>query len=125
MLARARKEFNVDERRTYLMGHAIGGAGTLYLGSEYSSNWAAVAAIAPVAMELNMESILAKLTMPVLVIQGDADTVVPVENTRKWIAAMKARKMDYKYNQVPGGDNDSVIATGMPDVFAFFAAHTK
>jgi len=27
-----RKEFNVDERRTYLMGHSMGGAGTLYLG---------------------------------------------------------------------------------------------
>ena len=43
----ARKEFNVDERRTYLMGHSMGGAGTLYLGSQYASNWAAVAAIAP------------------------------------------------------------------------------
>jgi predicted esterase len=125
VLAGARKEFNVDERRTYLMGHSMGGAGTLYLGSEYASNWAAVAAIAPAAMELDMESILAKLTMPVLVIQGDADTVVPVENTRKWIAAMKDRKMDYKYNEVPGGDNDSVTATGMPDIFAFFNAHTK
>jgi dipeptidyl aminopeptidase/acylaminoacyl peptidase len=76
-------------------------------------------------MELDMESILAKLTMPVLVIQGDGDTVVPLENTRKWIAAMKDRKTDYTYNEVPGGDHDSVIATGMPDVFAFFNAHTK
>jgi len=127
VLAMARKEFNVDERRTYLMGHSMGGAGTLYLGSKYASNWAAVAATAPAAqcMESDMESILAKLTMPVLVIQGDADTVVPVENTRKWIAAMKDRKMDHKYNEIPGGDNGSVIATGMPDIFAFFNAHTK
>jgi dipeptidyl aminopeptidase/acylaminoacyl peptidase len=63
--------------------------------------------------------------MPVLVIQGDADTVVPVENTSRWIGAMKARKTTYKYNEVPGGDHDSVIATGMPDVFEFFNAHSK
>jgi predicted peptidase len=127
VLAMARKEFNVDERRTYLMGHSMGGAGALYLGSRYAWNWAAVAAIAPATrgMELDMESILDKLTLPVLVIQGDADTVVPVENTRKWIAAMKDRKMDYKYNEVPGGDDDSAIATGMPDIFAFFNVHTK
>jgi poly(3-hydroxybutyrate) depolymerase len=127
VLAMARKEFNVDERRIYLMGHSMGGAGTLFLASRYASNWAAVAAIAPgeVRMELDMESILAKLTMPVLVIQGDADTVVPVENTSRWIGAMKARKTTYKYNEVPGGDHDSVIATGMPDVFEFFNAHSK
>ena len=33
-----RKEFNVDEHRTYLMGHPMGGAGTLYLGAKYASN---------------------------------------------------------------------------------------
>ncbi len=127
VLAVARREFNVDERRTYLMGHSVGGAGTLYLGSKYASNWAAVAAVAPAAqrMESDMESILAKLTMPVLLIQGDRDTVVPVEDTRKWIAAMKDRKIDLKYDEIPGGDNASVIAAGMPGIFAFFNAHTK
>lgn len=127
LLAMARKEFNVDDKRTYLMGHSMGGAGTIYLGSKYASNWAAIAAIAPAArrMESNMESILPKLKMPVLVVQGDADTAVPVENTRKWIAAMKDRKMNYQYKEIPGGDHGSVIGTGMPDIFAFFNAHKK
>jgi pimeloyl-ACP methyl ester carboxylesterase len=127
VLAMARKEFNVDERRTYLMGHSMGGAGTIYLSSKHASNWAAVAAIAPAArrMESNMPTILPKLTMPVLVIQGDADIAVPVEGTRKWIAAMKDRSMDYQYKEIPGGDHGSVIATGMPDIFAFFNAHTR
>jgi poly(3-hydroxybutyrate) depolymerase len=127
LLAMACKEFNVDERRTYLLGHSMGGAGALYLGSRYASNFAAIAAIAPAArrMESDMGSMLAKLTMPVLVIQGDADTVVPAEDTRKWIAAMNDRKMDYQYIAVPGGDDDSVIAKGMPGVFAFFNTHTK
>lgn len=71
-----------------------------------------------------MQPILPELTMPVLVIQGDADTGVPAENTRKWIAAMKERKMD-KYREIPGGDHGSVIATDMPDIFAFVDAHAK
>jgi len=45
-----RKEFNVDERRIYLMGHSMGGAGTYYLGSKYAKVWAALAPIAPAAM---------------------------------------------------------------------------
>jgi predicted peptidase len=128
LLAMARKDFNVDERRTYLMGHSMGGAGTLYLGSKYASNWAAIAAIAPAArrMEANMQPVLTPLkAMPLIVIQGDADTAVPVENTRKWIAAMKDMKMNYKYDEIPEGTHGSVIATGMPDIFAFFNSHTK
>ena len=42
-----RKEFNVDENRTYLMGHSMGGAGSIYLGVKHASIWAAVGAEAP------------------------------------------------------------------------------
>jgi poly(3-hydroxybutyrate) depolymerase len=42
-----KKEFNVDENRTYLMGHSMGGAGTIYLGVKYASIWAAIGAEAP------------------------------------------------------------------------------
>ena len=91
-----RKEFSVDNSRTYLMGHSMGGAGTLYLGSKYPSNWAAIAAIAPAAfaMQANAATLLTpvKDTMPVMITQGDADTAVPVQNTRAWIAAMNGLK---------------------------------
>jgi len=33
--------------------------------------------------------------------------------------------MNYKYKKIPGGDHGNVIHTGMPDIFAFFNAHTK
>jgi len=125
VLAIAWKEFKVDERRIYLLGHSMGGAGSLYLGSKYASSWAAVAAIAPAAERLDLESTLAKLTMPVMVVQGDADTSVPVADTRKWVAAMKDRNLDYKYDEIPGGDHSSVIATSMSEIFAFFNAHSK
>jgi len=42
-----RKEFKVDDDRTYLMGHSMGGAGTLYLAIKYPQRWAAIAALAP------------------------------------------------------------------------------
>ena len=124
-----RKEFNVDEKRTYLMGHSMGGAGTLYLGTKYASNWAAIAAIAPAAfaMQANAAAMLTpvKDTMPVIVTQGDADTAVPVANTRTWIEVMKELKMNYKYVEMPGEDHGSIISKGMPDIFTFFKAHSK
>jgi predicted peptidase len=124
-----RKEFNVDDRRTYLMGHSMGGAGTLYLGTKYASNWAAIAAIAPAAfaMQANAVPMLTRVkdTMPIIITQGDADTAVPVANTRLWHDAMVELKMHYAYVEMGQEDHGSIISKGMPDIFAFFNAHTK
>lgn len=129
VLEMIRKEFNVDERRTYLMGHSMGGAGALYLGTKYASNWAAVAAIAPAAfsMQANARAMLApvKDTLPVIVTQGDADTAVPAANTRAWIEVMKELKMDHKYVEVAGAGHGDIIAITMPEIFAFFRDHAK
>ena len=38
---------------------------------------------------------------------------------------MKALKMTYQYIEVPGGTHGSVIISGQPDIFAFFAKYTK
>jgi predicted peptidase len=124
-----RKEFNVDERRTYLMGHSMGGAGTLYLGSKYASDWAAIAAIAPAAFAMlpNAEELLKpiKKKMPVLIAQGDADKAVPVDYTRRWIGVMKNLGMNYEYIELPGEDHGTIIAKSMPTTFAFFNQHTR
>jgi poly(3-hydroxybutyrate) depolymerase len=124
-----RKEFNVDERRTYLMGHSMGGAGTIYLGVKYAANWAAIGAIAPATAPAGLQpdrfSLEPAKGVPAIVIQGDADPLVPVAGTRRWIEKMKELSMTQQYVEVPGGDHGNVIGIGMPDIFAFFAKHTK
>jgi len=125
-----RKEFDVDEGRTYLMGHSMGGAGTLYLGSKYASNWAAIAAMAPAAMRMapNASTILQPLkdkSVAVMIAQGDADELVPVAGTRKWVDTMKEMNMVYNYKEVPGATHGSVIEASIPDIFAFFKDHSK
>jgi predicted esterase len=129
VLELVRKEYNVDDHRTYLMGHSMGGAGTLYLGAKYASNWAAIAAIAPAAFAMlpNAKDLLTPIkdTMPILIAQGDADTAVPVDYTRRWIQVMKDLGMNYKYDEMAGEDHGSIISKSMPAVFAFFNEHTK
>jgi predicted peptidase len=124
-----RKEFNVDENRTYLMGHSMGGAGSLYLGVKYASIWAAVGAEAPATAPAGLTpetySLEPARNIPMIIVQGDMDTLVPVAGTRLWIEKMKDLKMTYQYVEVPGGDHGSVLTTGAPDIFAFFATHTK
>jgi predicted esterase len=119
------QEFNIDDSRTYLMGHSMGGAGTLYLGVKYPQKWAAIAAIAPAAFQLNPDTLAQIKDMPVIIIQGDEDEAVPVANTRRWAEKLKELNMTHEYHEIPHGTHGSVIATGMPDIFTFFSKHTK
>jgi predicted peptidase len=125
VLELVRKEFNVDERRTYLMGHSMGGAGTFHLAVKYPGNWAATASIAPAAFGMQPSSLSAIAQMPMMIVHGDMDTAVPVAVGRSWAEAMKELKMTYQYIEVPGGDHGNVISIGMPDIFKFFGSHSK
>ena len=125
-----REEFTVDPQRTYLMGHSMGGAGTLFLGQKYVNEWAAVAAIAPAAfmMQPNSAQILQPMKsagVPVMIVQGGADTVVPPTNTRAWVESLKSLEMNHKYIEFPEGDHGTVINDGMPQIFDFFKANTR
>jgi predicted esterase len=120
-----RKEFKVDEDRTYLMGHSMGGAGTYYLAMKYPQRWAAVAVLAPAAFGLDPNGLSKIPKMPVMVVHGDMDTAVPVSLSRTWVETMKSLKMKYQYIEVPGGDHGSVITSHQPEVFAFFAKHSR
>jgi poly(3-hydroxybutyrate) depolymerase len=130
VLEMIRKEFNVDENRTYLMGHSMGGAGTIYLGVKHASIWAAIAAEAPATQPAGINPLNYSLAparkIPMIIIQGDADTLVPhLTSTRPWIEHMKELGITHKYIEVAGGDHGSVMTTGAPEIFAFFAQHSR
>lgn len=120
VLAIVRKEFNVDDRRTYLMGHSMGASGTLYLGGKHPQIWAAIAADAPPGAP--GADALAAAKMPVLIIQGDMDTAVPVAGTRRYVEKLKELNAIYEYIEIPGLDHN---IAGIPDMYKFFEKYTK
>jgi predicted peptidase len=121
-----RKEFKVDDDRTYVMGHSMGGAGTLYLAMKYPRRFAAAAAIAPAAFTVDKEGLAQVPNMPMMIVHGDNDTVVPVSVGRAWVEAIKAVPMkNYNYIEVPGGDHGSVISSHQAEIYAFFSRHSR
>jgi poly(3-hydroxybutyrate) depolymerase len=130
VLGMARKEFNVDPRRIYLTGHSMGGAGTLFLGAKHAELWAAIAPVAPASFMMNdtRAQILGKIRdagVPVLLLTGDADEVVPPANTRLWAQTLKELDMEHAYIEQPGVTHGPVITTSQKEVFAFFARHAR
>jgi predicted esterase len=123
VLDMVREEFNVDENRIYLMGHSMGGAGALYLGVKHAPIWAALAPIAPAAMGLDPNSLGSIQDIPVILVVGDEDNLVG--GARQWATKLEELGMTHEYHEIAGGDHMSVIADGMPDIFEFFASHSK
>jgi predicted esterase len=120
-----RKEFQVDDARTYVMGHSMGGAGTFYLAMKYPERWAAAAAIAPAAFSVDTEGLSKVPRMPFMIVHGDGDTVVPVSVGRAWVDAMRSLNMNPQYIEVAGGDHGSVIGSHQAEIFAFFASRVR
>lgn len=130
VIALVRKEYNVDDKRMYLMGHSMGGAGTLFLGSKHADMWAAIGAEAPAdfLMNNNRTELLQKIKdakLPVMIVQGDIDEAVPVTNTRMWVDTMKELGLNYEYVEQPGITHGPVIESGLKPIYGFFAKHTK
>jgi predicted peptidase len=130
VLDMVRKEFNVDERRIYLMGHSMGGAGTYYLGSKHGNVFAALAPIAPAAMGMTNDrakilQAIKDARVPMLVSMGDADEAVPVANVRMWVDTMKELQLNFEYKEHPGVTHGPIMAASMTDIYAFFAKHSK
>jgi poly(3-hydroxybutyrate) depolymerase len=122
-----RNEFNIDQRRIYLMGHSMGGGGTWHLGIKHPGLWAALAPAAP-AIYTSADALTAIKKTPVIVVQGDQDALVRVDVTRQWVAKMKELGMTHTYIEIAGGDHMRVIARSpenMRKIFDVFDAATK
>ena len=124
VLAITRKGVNIDPKRIYLMGHSMGGGGTWHLGLKYPQLWAALGPIAP-AIFRSPDALTKIKTMPVILVQGDADRLVPVKIARAWAAKMKELKMDHKYIEVAGGGHVKIAFDSQPAIFEFFNARKR
>ena len=128
VIAMVRKEFNIDDKRMYIMGHSMGGAGALFLGSKYANMFAAVGAEAPAAFWQTRKETLQPMKdagVPVMIVHGDIDEVVNVSNSHGWVDAMKDLNMQYEYVEQPGITHGPVIQSGLKPIYEFFAKHKK
>jgi predicted peptidase len=125
VLAIARKDYNIDERRIYVMGHSMGGGGTIHLALKYPEIWAALGPLAPAIFGHKEEEVEKIKHIPVIMIQGDKDFLVPVAGPRRWAEAMEKAQMKLEYMEIKGGGHVDVATENIPAVFEFFNKHQK
>ncbi len=84
MLATMKEKHKVDEKRIYSTGHSNGGGFTYLLWATRSALFAAIAPSAAGARQAKEAT-----PVPTLHVAGEKDEVVPFENQKKTIAALK------------------------------------
>jgi len=89
---------NIDPKRTYLMGHSMGGHAVWNLGLHYPTYFASIAPLAGAANADWQRLRLMGLSNVYPVIWHDADDqIVPVEPTRAIVRALRGMKFDLSY----------------------------
>jgi pimeloyl-ACP methyl ester carboxylesterase len=91
--------YRVDERRQYLSGLSMGGFATWRLGSAYPEQWAA---IAPVCGGGALSLLPRLADTPVWCVHGEADDIVPVENSRALAAGLSRLGGRCRYTELKG-----------------------
>ena len=118
-----RREYKIDTRRTYLMGHSMGGFGAWFLGQKHIDTWAAIAPMSGIndigLKELHIKK-LARIPVLVAVGEKEADTVV---TSKKAVAALKAAGGEVAYVEIAGGDHMSMVAPSTAQIMEFFSKH--
>jgi predicted peptidase len=118
------QEFRTDRDRVYLTGLSMGGQGTWYLAYRYPDRFAAVVPICgwvsptfamrradpvvPRDSVTHFEALARKLArVPIWIFHGEMDPAVPVEESRKAAAALKAAGGNVQYTEFLGTGHNS------------------
>ena len=127
-LDRTIAEFSVDTTRLYLHGYSMGGTGSYRLAYKFPDRFAAVVIVAgrvepganytpdeiavdratnPVVANSDPFSALAAglRKIPMWIFHGDADPTVPVDQSRRLVAALRSLGAPLRYTELHGADH--------------------
>jgi len=120
-----KREFLIDDDRVYLMGHSMGGYGSWSVAVNNPDLFAAIGPISGGGTPLTRPRLKAITHVPWIVVHGDKDPTVPVEESRKMVKAGKELGIEIKYIEVPGGNHGNIVAPAFKDIFDWFDAHKR
>src|SRR6266540_4613295 len=120
-----KRDFSIDDDRVYLMGHSMGGYGSWSIAVNNPDLFAAIGPIAGGGTPFSRPKLKAITHVPWIVVHGDNDPTVPVDESRKMVKAGKELGVEIKYIEVHGGNHGDVVVPAFKDIFDWFDAHKR
>jgi dipeptidyl aminopeptidase/acylaminoacyl peptidase len=99
LLAAAKKTRNIDDRRVVVLGFSMGGAGTYWLAARHPELFSAAI---PVAGAPGPDDLEAGGRVPLFIIHGENDEVVPVGQAQAAFKALRKGPASVRLDIVPG-----------------------
>ncbi len=122
VIAEVRRDYKVDPKRIYLMGHSMGGYGTWSTAIDHPELFAAIGPISGGGNAAGMEKIK---SIPEYAVHGDDDRTVNVNQSRNMVAAGKKLNAPITYVEVPGGSHGGVAEPNFAPMLDFFVKQVK
>ncbi|MBC8767772.1 prolyl oligopeptidase family serine peptidase [Arenibacter sp. BSSL-BM3] len=117
------EEFNIDTTRRYITGQSMGGFGTWHYILSHPQMFAAAI---PICGGGNPDLAKNIADVPLWVFHGDNDKTVPVDFSRRMVAALNKAGGNPKYNEFPGvGHGSWHLAFDTPALLDWFFAQVK
>jgi len=106
------QRYNVDRDRIYVTGISMGGYGTWLLALQQPERFAAIVPVCGgldrSASGLDVAEAAQRLkSIPQWVFHGDADAVIPVDESRAMVHALREAGADVRYTEYPGVQHNS------------------
>lgn len=121
-----KEAYPVDPQRVYLFGHSAGGHFALQIGLFQSNHFAAVAAHAG-AVQADMGWLYerAERKIPVYLVSGSNDTMVPIIAVRRTFQELKDAGFPVEFKEMPRHDHNYYVMAKRinEEVWEFFRQH--
>jgi predicted esterase len=116
------RDYRIDTKRVYLMGHSMGGYGTWSVAMAHPELFAA---LGPISGGGDVNGMLKIKSIPEYVVHGDDDRTVNVSQSRRMVEAGKKAGININYVEVPGGSHVSVAEPNFAPMLDFFAKQQR
>jgi predicted peptidase len=122
------RDYKTDAARIYLTGHSMGGLGTWEVARAHPELFAAISSVAGAGNRRADD--LAKLLeavkpLPILIVQGAKDGIVPPQASREMFAAAQKAGLKVKYLEIPEADHILIVGQTFAEVLNFFEKSSK
>ena len=116
------RDYRIDPKRVYLMGHSMGGYGTWSVAMDHPDLFAA---LGPISGGGDVDGMLKIKNIPEYVVHGNDDHTVNVNQSRRMVEAGKKAGANITYVEVPGGSHVSVAEPSFAPMLDFFARQQR
>jgi len=122
VMAQVERDYRIDLKRVYLMGHSMGGYGTWSVAIAHPDLFAA---LGPISGGGDINGMVKIKAIPEYVVHGDDDRTVNVSQSRRMVEAGKKVGAAITYVEVPGGSHVSVAEPNFAPMLDFFAKQQR